>query len=902
MHEWSQEILKRLASLNLPPAREAEIVEEVAQHLEDRYRELVAGGATEKEARRAALEELSEEDLLARGLRQVEQDVAQEHAVRGGARRSNFLATLWQDIRYGLRMLQKNPAFTAVAVMTLALGIGANTAIFSIVNAVFLRPLPFPRADRIYIVDRVGNEIGGSTISFPIYLAWQKRAEGFFEHFALLAFWGDATISGAGESERVPIAGASTGVFSVLGVPPALGRDFLPEESRPGGADVVIVSDGLWRSRFGADRNTLGRTITVDGKAHAIVGVLPQGFQLPIPGMREAQLWLPIHVPLTSDNPANGALLCLGLLKRNVTPAQAAAALTPPLSDLRREFPKMFSSDERAHLEPLRNFLADWAGPAPWLLFGAVGLVLLVACANVANLTLARSTTRHREIAIRAALGAGRARVARQLLTESLLLALLGGVAGVLACYASFNLILTLVPANLPHVGTFRMDWNVLLFALFLSAFTGVAFGFVPALAASRVDLGESLKESNPRTGSWGHTRLRGVLAASEVSVSFVLLIGAALALESFALLMRVQPGFDPKNLLTYDISYRPKDYGTIANRAPFYDRAMARLRALPDLEHVALINTLPLEQGWDLLFTIEGGSGPKQTGTAHDADYRVVSPEFFQTMRIPILRGRGFSESDNAGAEPVVIINQTMAKRFWPNQEPISQHIWIGKPMGPEWTEPGPREIVGVVGDIHGASLATAPEPTMYLPYAQRPIVEMHFVIRTRQSPMAALPDIRSAMNQVDPDLPLAQVKTMEQVLSLSVTDWRFRTVLLALFGALAVFIAGIGIYGVISYSVAQRTHEMGVRMALGAARRDVMKLVVGQGLTLALAGIAIGLVGALALTRFLASLLFGVKPTDPLTFVGVCLTLTVVAVLASYLPARRATKVDPMVALRYE
>ena len=901
MPDWKEEITSRLATLNLAPAREAEIVEEVAQHLEDRYGELLASGTTEEEARRVALEELSEEDLLARGLRRVEHETNPEPLVPGGGGRGNFMATLWQDIRYGLRMLQQNPAFTAIAVMTLALGIGANTAIFSIVNAVFLRPLPFPHANRLYVVDRVGNEIGGSSISFPIYLAWQKRAEGLFDNLALLAFWGDATLARVGESERIPTAGAANGVFSALGVRPALGRDFLPEETRLSGPNVVILSDGLWRSRFGADRKILGRTITVDGEARVIVGVLPQGFQLPIPGIREGQLWLPIRVPLTSDNAANGALLCLGLLKRNVTPVQAAAALTPPLSDLRREFPKMFSSDERAHLEPLRNFLANRAGPAPWLLFGAVGLVLLIACGNVANLTLARSTTRHREMAIRAALGAGRARVARQLLTESLLLALLGGVAGVLACYASFNLILTLVPANLPHVGTFRMDWNVLLFALFLSAFTGVALGFVPALAASRVDLSESLKESNPHTGSWGHTRLRGVLAASEVSISFVLLIGAALALESFALLMRVQPGFDPRNLLTFNISQRPRDFGKIEDRVTFYDRTLARLQALPEVEQVALINTLPLEQGQDVLFTIEGGTASSR-GESLDSDFRVVSPELFPALRIPLQRGRGFSRSDSASSESVVVVNQTMAKMCWPNQDPIGQHIWIGKPMGPEWTEPGPRVVIGVVADIHGASLASAPEPTMYLPYAQRPKVDMYFVIRTRQSPTAAVPEIRSAMHDVDRNLPLAQLRTMDQVLSGSLSDWRFRTILLALFGGLAVFIAAIGIYGVISYSVAQRTHEMGVRMALGAARRDVMKLVVGQGLRLALAGIAIGLIGALALTRFLTSLLFGVKPTDPLTFAGVCLILTVVAALASYVPARRATKVDPMVALRYE
>ena len=799
-------------------------------------------------------------------------------------------------------MLAKSPGFTAVAVLTLALGIGANTAIFTIVNAVFLRPLPFQHANRIYVVDRVGNRVGGSSISFPIYLAWQKKGGGFFEQLALLAWWNDSTLTGAAEPERVPIAGASTGLFSVVGVHPALGREFLPEESRPGGPNVVILSDGLWRSRFGGDRNILGRTITIDGWAHAVVGVLPRGFQVPIPGMREAELWLPIRVPLTSDNAANGALLCLGLLKRNVTPVEAEAALTPPLSDLRREFPKMFSPNERAHLEPLRDFLAVWAGPAPLLLFGAVGLVLLLACANVANLTLARAANRQREIAIRAAIGAGRAQVVRQLLTESVLLALVGGLVGLMTCYMSFNFILALVPAALPHVGAFEMDWNVLLFALLLSILTGMVFGLAPAFAASRVDLSRSLNESDPRAGLGGRGRLSNLLAAGEVSISLVLLIGAALALESFALVMRVPPGFDPKNLLTFNISERPIDRGEIKNRLIFYDQAMARIRALPGVEQVALINTLPLEQGWDLLFTIEGGSGSAPSGEALDADFRAVSPEFFQTMRIPLLGGRGFSGSDNASGAPVVIINRAMARMFWPNQNPIGQRIWIGKPMGPEWTEPSTREIVGVVGDIHGESLASAPEPTMYLPYAQRPIVEAYFVVRTRHSPLAAVPEVRDAMRQVGPDVAIARVRTMEQVLSASMTNWRFRTILLALFGALAVFIAAIGIYGVISYSVAQRTHEIGVRMALGARRTDVLKLVIGHGFTLTLTGVAIGIIGALTLTRFLSNLLYGVKPSDPITFIAVSVILTAVALLASYIPARRATKVDPMVALRYE
>ena len=868
--------------------REEELDEEVQAHLQMAVQERMEQGETAEQARTSAVREFGNVTLV----KEVTRDM-------WGFR---WLQTLRQDLRYGLRQLKRNPGFAAVAVITLALGVGANTAIFSIVNAVFLRPLPFPHADRIYIVDRVDNHVGGSSISFPIFLAWQKREERFFDRFALLAWWGDATLTGAGASERVPLTGASTDLFSVLGVHPEIGRDFLPDEGRPGGPNVVILSHGLWRSRFGADRNILGRTIAIDGEPHAIVGVLPRDFQVPIPGMRDAELWLPVRVPLTSDNAANGALLCLGLLKRNVTPAQAEAALTPALSDLRREFPKMFSSNERAHLAPLRSFLANGAGPAPLLLFGAVGLVLLIACANVANLTLARSTGRRREIAIRAAIGAGRARVVRQLLTESVLLALLGGAFGVMVCYASFSLILALVPVDLPHVGAFQMDWNVLLFALFLSVFTGVVFGLAPALAVSRTDLSGTLNESNRRVGSGGRGRLRSVLAASEVSLSLVLLIGAALTLESFSLLMRVRPGFDPGNLLTFNISQRPRDRGGIENRVTFYDRAMARIRALPDVEQVALINVLPLEQGSDILFTIEGTSGLAQPEAAFDADFRAISPEFFQTMRIPLLRGRGFSPSDNAGGAPVVIINQTMARMFWPNQEPIGRRLWIGKPMGPEWTEPSPREIVGVVGDIHGESLAGAPDPTMYLPYAQRPIVQAYFVIRTRQSPQAAVPQIRQAMDQVDPDLPLAQLKTMEQVLSDSVTDWRFRTILLVVFGGLALFIAAVGIYGVISYSVAQRTQEIGVRIALGAQPTDVLKTVVGQGFRLTLVGVGTGIVGALALTRFLSNLLYGVKPTDPFTFTVVSLVLAAVALLACYLPARRASKVDPMVALRHE
>jgi predicted permease len=663
-----------------------------------------------------------------------------------------------------------------------------------------------------------------------------------------------------------------------------------------------ISSDGLWRSRFGQDKSILGRTITLNQESYTIIGVLPPGFEVPLPGIRNAELWLPVRIPLASNNPSNGDLLCLGLLKSGVTPAQAGAALTPPLAELRREFPNMFTPGERAYLVPLRHFVADWAGPAPLLLFGAVALVLLIACANVANLTLARSTTRQREMAIRTAIGARRARIVRQLLTESVLLALLGGAFGVLACYAVFNFIVALVPADLPHVGALRMDRAVLLFALLLSLLTGIAFGLVPAWGTSRVDLSASLKEASLQLGPGGRGRLRSALAASEVSITLVLLIGAALTLESFAGLMRVRPGFDPRNLLTFRVTLPEKKYDTPAKRAAYFREAVSRISALPGVERVGLVSFLPLEGGPDTLFSIEGASS-QQSSEILGAVYRVITPGYFETMRIPVLRGRAFSDSDNSGSQPVVVINQTMAKKYWPNQDAIGQSIWVGKPMGPANAEPAAREIIGIVRDIHEMTLAEPPVPTMYMPYAQRPQDdEAFFVLRTLQTPLASLPDVRSAMRGVDANLPLAEIRTMEQVLSASLTDWRFDAILLGAFGSLALIISTIGIYGVISYSVAQRTHEMGVRMALGAARRDVVKLVVGQGLRLAVAGIAIGLVGAWALTRFLASLLFGVKPTDPLTFVGVCLILAVVAVLASYLPARRATRVDPMVALRYE
>lgn len=892
MTRWVYKLSLRFQSLFHRSRVEMELNDELRFHLEKLTEQNVSKGMAPEEARFAALRELG-------GVEQIKEECRD-------MRRVNFIQDLIQDVHYGLRQLRRNPGFTAVAIITLALGIGANTAIFSIVDSVFLRPLAFPHADRICVVDRVNNPIGGRSVSMPIYLAWQKQRD-LFDHLALVGWRGNSFLSVSAGAEEVVTAGVTPGLFSVLGAHPALGRGFLQEESKPGSADVVILSDSVWRSRFGANRKIVGTVITLDERPYTVVGVLPRGFQLPIPPMRNAGVWLPIHVPLTSNNPSNGDLLCVGLLKRGVTRAQAAAALTPALAGLRTQFPKMFGPNEKAHLDPLRSFLADWAGPAPLLLFGAVGLVLLLACVNVANLALARAATRRREIAIRAAIGARRRRIVRQLLTESVLLALIGGALGVFLCYAGFSAIVALVPVGLPHVGAYQIDGTVLAFALALSFATGIVFGLAPSLTATRLDLSHSLKEADSPASTAGRATLQRALAASEVAISVVVLIGAALALESFAGLTRVRPGFDASHLLTFGVSLPQNKYVNAVQRRAFFDRALEHLQAMPGIKNAALANILPLEGGGDILFSIAGGTAARASGRIGDANYRIVSPGFFDTMRIPLMRGRTFSDSDNAGSELVVIVSEAMAKMYWPNQDLIGRRIWVGKPMGPAFTEARPREIVGVVGSVRESSLASAPDPAMYISYAQAPRWDPtsrngSFVVRTRGTALSAVPEIRGAIGAIDAQLPLTDIQSMKEVVSSSLGGWRFRAILLTTFAGLALLIAAIGIYGLMWYAVSRKTHEIGIRMALGAQKSDLLRLVIWNGIKLALVGIGIGIAAALALTRLLASMLYGVKPTDPLTFIAVSLILIGVALLACYIPTRRATKVDPMVALRYE
>ena len=861
---------------------DAEFQTELSTHLDLLTDEYVSNGMPREEARRRA-------HLRLGGATQLRESHRDAQGIP-------LLETIGQDLRYASRMLRSKPVFTVVAVITLALGIGANTAIFSVVNAAFLRPLPYPNSNRLFVVRRIGNRIGGASLSLPMFIAWRKQ-QGLFDQLALFQWTGPATLTGAGEAERIGTAGASVGFFSALGVEPVVGRDFRAEEGQVGGPNVVILSDRMWRNRFHSEPDILGTNLVLNQQPFTVIGVLPRNFDFPLGAAREADVWFPVRVPATSNNPSNGGLLCVGLLKSGVTPAQAEAALTQPLRELHHEYPSMFSEQERAWLQPLRKFVSRQAGTAPLLMLGAVALVLLIACVNIANLMLAYATTRQREIAMRAALGANRGRIVRQLLTESVLLALIGGTGGVIACQLMFRSILTLVPADTPRVGDIRVDATVLAFALLLTIVVGILFGLLPAVGASRYDLNLVLKNTQ-RASSVAHGRLRGLLAANEIALSLVLLIGAALALQSLSRLLNVRPGFETEHVLTFRLDLPSKKYDSATKRQAFFDNALSRLSALPGVETSAMISNLPFLGGPDTLFSIEGGHQQVDQGAAN---FRFVTPQAFAALRIPLERGRVLSDGDNATSMPVVVVNQAFVRRYFTNGDSLGTQIWIGKPMGPGNSEPAPRQIVGVVSDIHESSLADPPEPTMYIPYAQNPDAGGgFFTLRTTRAPLASVPDVRAAMHTLDPDLPVARVRTMQQVVENSTQDWRARATLLGGFGGLALIIAAIGVYGVISYSVAQRTQEMGVRIALGANRRQLLTLVLGQGMRTAAIGIAIGLAAAFALTRLMRNLLFAVSATDPLTFISVTFLLVMVSLIACYVPARRAMLVDSLTALR--
>jgi putative ABC transport system permease protein len=854
---------------------------ELQAYLDLETEENIARGMTPEEARYAARRKLGNPSL-------IREEIYRMNSL-------TFIESLWQDVRCGLRMLRKNAGFAMIAVLTLALGIGANTAIFSVIHAVLLRPLPYDHPDRITLVreSNPGKGFEQFSVSPPNYMDW-KNGVGVFEQMASMSR-SQFSYTGGAEPERLVGARVAASFFSVLGAQPELGRTFLPEDDVVGKASVVVLSHGLWTEHFGSDPQVIGKSLTLDGESYRVIGVMRNGFQFP----RGVQLWLPSEFDERSLSPrARGAhyLTVIARLKPGASIDQAQAEMVSISKRLEQLYPGT-NTGWTSRVVALNEATVGNIRPTLLVLFGAVGFLLLIACANVANLLLARATARQREIAIRFSLGASRLRIARQLLTESILLSGIACALGLLLAEWAIRALRSLPPSTLPRAESIGLDLPVLGFAAGVAVLTALLFGFAPALQITRGAPSETLKEGG-RTASAGRHGVRSALVVLETTLALVLLVGSGLLLKSFMRLQTVDPGFQSKNILTANISLPKSKYWTDAQTIRFFGQALERLQAVPDVKEAAAASGNPIE-GSNLSFVF----ATKELQALAPADqpsagYYVVSPNYFHTLAIPLLVGRYFTQGDSAGSPRVAIVSQAVAQRFFHDRSPIGQTIKIGVGAGdPPW-----REIVGVVGDVKDDGLGEAATMTVYEPYTQQAWSSMSLFLRSDSDPSRLASILRSQVMSVDKDQPVAEIATGEQLMSEAVAQPQLRTLLLSLFAALALLLASLGIYGVMSNTVAQRTHEIGVRMALGAGQRSVLRLVLGNGMRLTLLGIVLGTVGAFALTRLMKGFLFHVTPTDPATFVSVALFLLLVALLASYIPARRATRVDPVVALRYE
>ena len=797
-----------------------------------------------------------------------------------------------KDIRYGVRSLLKRPGFTVIALVALALGIGANTAIFSLVNAVVLQPLPYPEPDRlVWVFGNIRNGGNRASVAPADFIDYRNQNKTFEQFAASVSITNPANLTGSGEPERLSASVITGNYFQAFGVAPALGRGFTLENEKSGQDQVTVLTYALWQRRFGGDPAIIGKTIVLDGKAVQVIGVMSPDVTLP----QQADLWLPMNFDAAAEMKQRFAhfLRPIGRLKKGVSMEQAQADTDLIAAQLERQYPES-NTGWNLRLVSLQQQLVGSSRTTLFILFGAVGLVLLIACANVANLLLVRAAGRQKEIALRTALGASRFRIVRQMITESLLLALLGGVLGTALATWGVHMLVSLSEGSIPPTAKVKVDVTVLGFTLLLSIVTGVLFGLVPAFRTMKVNLNDSLKEG-VRGGGEGamHNRTRSLLIVFESAIAVMLLIGAGLLVRSLVALQRVNPGFSANNVLTMRIDLARNKYNGPDKTAAFFEQLEGRIVNLPGVEAVGAITELPLSgQPNDMPFTVEGRP-PVSPDQAFGADFRRINQHYFEAMRIPLLRGRDFTEQEVRQGDKVLVVSQQLVATVFPNEEALGKRLITG--MRSE-----PYQIIGIVGDIRHNSLAGTPSATMYFPTRQTGRV--NFVIRTQGDPLAIVGAVRQEVKALDPDQPIASVRSMNDWVNSSVAAPRYRTTLLALFAALAMILAATGIYGVMSYSVAQRTHEIGVRMAMGARQFDVLKLVVRQGMLLTLIGVVLGLGGAYALTRVMSTLLFGVTAKDPLTFGVVAALLIVVAFLACFVPARRATKVDPLIALRYE
>ncbi|HZM88285.1 MAG TPA: ABC transporter permease [Blastocatellia bacterium] len=801
------------------------------------------------------------------------------------------MTSLGQDLRYALRMLLKNPGFAVVAVIALALGIGANTAIFSVVNTVLLRSLPYSDPDRLMVVrENKLPQFPEFSISPGNFLDWQKQNTSF-EKLVAINRAAYNLVSGDADPERLRGARVSAGLFEMLGANPVQGRTFTDEEDQPGRDNVVILSGSLWKRRFGGDPNIIGQSLTLSSASYTVIGIMPATFQFPD---RDTELWTPIaFTSRQAQQHGSHYLSVIGRLKQETTIQQADIEMKSIAARLAEQYPDSNAGWSNNVFRMQEYEVRDIRSGLIFLL-GAVAIVLLIACANVANLLLARSTARQKEMAIRSALGASRWRVIRQLLTESVLLALIGGGVGLLLAFWGTESLLALAPEDLPRIKDVALDGRVLGFTLVVTMITGVIFGLAPALQSSSPNLNETLKEAGRGTTAGRH-RVRNSLVIVEVALALMLLICSGLMIRSFMRLQRVDPGFNPSNGLAMSIALPGRKYPNSDNHLAFFSQLVERTSALPGVVAAGATQSLPIQDDFLVGFDIQGRP-PVPPGEGKSTNYYAVTTDYFKAMGIQLLRGRLFTEQDNSKAPPVAIINETMAKQYFPDEDPIGQRIHLTQ--GPDKF----REIVGIVGDVKQYGLAQPSPLQTYEPYLQMPFSSLTLVVRTEGNPASLSGAIRGEVLAIDKEQPVSRIRTLDQIISGSVQQQRFLMLLLGVFAAVALILAAVGLYGVMNYAVTQRTHEIGIRMALGANAGAVLRLIVGHGMMLALIGVAIGLAGAFAVTRVMESLLFSVSTTDPSTFASVSVVLTGVALVACLAPARRAIKVDPMLALRHE
>ena len=793
-----------------------------------------------------------------------------------------------QDLRYGVRMLLKNPGFTAVAVLTLVLGIGANTAIFSVVNTVLLRPLPFKEPDRLVRLweSNSPNNLAYFSVAYLTFLDWRNQNQVFSE---MGAYREDGFNLFAGsEPKRISGARVTSDFFSVLGIQPALGRAFLPAEDAPGGERVVVLSHGLWQRSFGGDPQLVGRQVSINGQSYTVIGIMPAGFQYPF---EDTGLWMPYALDPAKGDRVSHFLRVIGRLKPGVTLPQARAELEGIAVRLEQAYPDT-NKNWRVSMMSLHDSISGQIETTLYVLLGAVGFVLLIACSNVANLLLSRNAAREREIAIRAALGAGRGRIVRQLLTESLLLAIAGGAGAIFVASWGIKALVAFGPRNLPRLNDVSLDGSVLGFTLLVSVLTGMIFGLVPALQRSKLDLNSALKDGG-RTAGGGARKLRHLLVVSEVAFALLLLVCAGLMLKSFVRLQQVAPGFEPEKSLTMEINLVPAKYAKLNDLTSFLQQTLDRIKTQPGVTFAGAAHRLPLQGNSFMGFTVEGRP-PASANETPSANYRSITPDYFRAIGSTIVAGRTFTEEEAWQKGGAVIINQTLQRKYWPNEDPVGKRLKRLGPNGELLT------IVGVAADMKESGLDSETEGGIYLSYITAPAAKMVLVMRTSIEPLSLAAAVSAEIQRGDREQAVSNISTLGRLLNETVAQPRFNAFLLALFALLALLLAAVGIYGVIAYSVSQRRRELGIRMALGAGRNDVLRLVVGQGMKLTGLGLAFGLLASLGATQLLKTLLFGVSVTDPLTYASIIALLAGVAFLACYLPARRAARVDPLVALR--